>query len=829
MFLRRFARLPEARRRFFCCCKKATFGATARARRGRCPLERPLLVPLGSLIAGLLAADCCGSSAPAWSLAALLLIALAACFVKGRACFLISLSALFFVWGGLALRPYLSPAPGVARFASEHPVTIEGVVDDRPEGLASGGGRLCLKVERLYREEGETAVSGRVLVQIKEGRARLATGDRILFASKIRKPRSYGIPGEIDYPRQLAYRGIFATAFVKGADDLLLLRAGEGWRHDLDLLACSLGRFVEAGASRVEAGVLKALLLGDKGDVPEELNDAYARSGVNHILSISGFHVGIIFLCIFQLLLLAARRFEFLALHLNLRKVLPLAALPVVVFYLFLSGAAPATLRSVLMIAAFVAALYLRREVDPVNTVMLAACAILFAAPETLFEVSFQLSFLAIWGLVVLAPPLAAPFAEAGKALRWFLLLLAASAAAIIATLVPVAYYFHRVSFIGLLANLVIVPLMGYGAVVAGFASLPLSFVAPVPALALIRLAAYLVALSDAAIMYLARAPVLSFYSPTGLDLLLSCLVLCAVTFLKPGRPRLLASLLLLLVLAVRAIPAGSAGDGRLHLTFLSVGQGDATLVRLPDGKSMLVDGGGRAGESEAWVGQRLLLPALRRLGVGRLDYLVLSHEHPDHLQGVLYLAESFEVGEFWESGVPSGLREYQQLKWVLASRGIPVRTLTAKLPPFSAGGAFVEPLWPAGSEPAASGDANDSSLVFRLGVGGNSVLFTGDLGAESEEELLERGVPLRSSLLKVGHHGSKYASSDAFLAAVSPKVAVISAGYDNLFHLPAPATLTRLQKHGIRVYRTDLDGSVQAVCGAGGGWTVSTPLGHFN
>jgi competence protein ComEC len=730
---------------------------------------------------------------------------------------------LFFVWGGLSLAPFLNPADGVAAFASEQPVTIEGVVDRRPEGMASGGGRLYLRVLRICRDEGATEVTGRLLVRIKEGRTRLCTGDRILFSSKIRRPRRLGIPGERDYPRQLAYQGIFATAFVKEAGDLVLVRSGGGCRHGMDLLAGSLGRFITESVPGPEGGVLKALLIGDTGDVPEELNDGYARSGVNHILSISGFHVGIIFLCVFQALYLAARSFETLALRLNLRRALLLAALPVVVFYLLLSGAAPATLRSVLMIAAVVSALYVKRELDPVNCVMLAACAILFAAPETLFEVSFQLSFLAIWGLVVLAPALAAPFARGKGAARWFLLLLAASAAAILATLVPVAYYFHRVSFIGLLANLIIVPLMGYGAVVAGFASLPLCFIAPYPARVLLKLAAYLVHISDHVILFMARAPVWSGYCPSRLDLLLATLCLCALTFVRPRKAGGAAALLLFGALTVRAVPAGGGGDGVLRLSFLSIGQGDATLVGLPDGKQMLVDGGGRFGDDEMRVGQRLLAPALHTLGVERIDYLVLSHEHPDHLQGVLWAAAYFEVGEFWESGVPPASHEYQELKWVLAARGVPVRALAAGHP-FQAGGALIEPLWPLDPGVAASGDANDTSLVFRLRHGKASVLFTGDLGAEAEQELVARGVPLGCTVLKVGHHGSRYASSEEFLAAVAPKAAVISAGYGNSFHLPAPSTVARLQARGIRVYRTDLDGTVQAVCGLDGALAVSTP-----
>jgi competence protein ComEC len=790
-------------------------------------LERPLLIPLGSLIAGLCTADLLGSTPPAWALAALLSTTLLASLVRSPLPFLLSVSLLFFVWGGVSLKPFFSPDENISQFLTERPVPIEGVVDERPEALASGGERLFLQVERLYRDRGETAVSGRLMVNVKEGRTQLYTGDRILFSSKIRTPRNYGLPGEIDYVRRLAYRSVFTTAFVKTADDLVLIRAGEGWHRDLDRLAATLGRFITDKAPGVEGGILKALLLGDKGDVPEQLNDAYARSGVNHILSISGFHVGIIFLCIFQLLLLFARRVESLALHLNLRKSLLLAALPVVVFYLFLSGTAPATVRSVLMILAFILALQVKREVDPVNTVLLAACAILFAAPQTLFDVSFQLSFLAIWGLVALAPPLAAPCQRVWMPLRFFLLLVIASAAAILATLVPVAYYFHRIPFIGLIANLAIVPLMGYGAVVAGFASLPLSFIAPAPAGALLQLAAYLVRLSDQIITLLSRAPVLNGYAPDRVDFLLATLLLGAVTFPRARRVRLAAALALALVLVLRALPTTAAGEGALHLYFLSVGQGDACLVQLPGGKWMLVDGGGRAGDSEERVGERLLLPALNRLGVPRIDYLVLSHEHPDHLQGVLYLAESYDVGEFWESGIPSHSPEYQRLKWVLSARGIAVRRINASVAPFGVGGAVIEPLWPAPSTEEPE-DANDSSLAFRLVDGNSSVLFTGDLGGDSEEELLARRQSLHASILKVGHHGSRYGSSDTFLKAVSPSVAVISAGYRNPFRLPAPETLARLQSLGIRVYRTDLEGTVEAICPPGGAVRVSTPFGAF-
>ncbi|BCO11256.1 DNA internalization-related competence protein ComEC/Rec2 [Citrifermentans bremense] len=777
----------------------------------------------------MVSADLADALPSPWALPALLAVALSACFVRSRFPFQLSLSLLFFVWGALSLSPFLRPVDHLVAVAGDEPALVEGVVDQRPEGTVTGGAKLYLQVERLWIGSGETAAHGRLLVYVREGRVPFCSGDRVVFRSRIRQPRDFGLPGEVEQARRLAYQGIFATGFVLEASEIVLLRSGAGLAHRVDRLAASLGRFIEKEVPGSEGGVLKALLLGDKGDVPEQLQDAYARSGVNHILSISGFHVGIVFLAVFHLMYFAARRSETLALRLNLKQLLPLSVLPVLLFYLLLSGAAPATLRSVLMICAVVAALHLRRELDPINTVMLAACAILFVSPQIFFEVSFQLSFLAIWGLAVLAPPLAGRFAGVPALLRWLLLLAVASLAAVVATLVPVAYYFQRVSLIGLVANLLVVPLMGYGAVVAGFASLCLSHIYEPAAQALLQLAALLVRVSDRVIEYLSLAPVLTGYVPGKLDLLLACLALCAVTFPKSRIKRLAALSPLLLALVWRAVPSGATGSGLMHLYFLSVGQGDATLAHLPDGKWMLVDGGGNANDTSARVGPRLLLPALRALGVRRIDYLVLTHEHPDHLQGVSYLAARFEVGEFWESALPSSAHDYRQLKWILAARGVPVRRLDGEGSVFAAGGAVVQSLWPLAAGQPASDDANDSSLVFRLSHGGASVLLTGDLRENGERALLARGTLSPSSLLKVAHHGSRHSTCEEFLAALSPKEAVISSGYANVFRLPAPSTISRLQRHGVRVYRTDQEGTIEAVMAPDGKVTVSVPWGHFN
>ena len=802
-------------------------------------MEQPLAAPLLSLILGLSLGGMYSFFLPSTLLWPLLAVTLAAVLLKNRLPFLICLSITLFACGNLLLVPFVTPqlpSDHIARFLSDEQVVVEGVIDSRPEATERGG-RLYIRAAEIYREKRRTPVSGRLLLTIGEGRAPWMTGDRVRFASWIRSPRNFGLPGEFDYERHLAYREVFATAFVKTPGEMILIREGVDYRlqRAVDAVAGRIGACIDANVPRTEGTILRALLIGDMGYVPRAIRDAYSRTGVSHILSISGFHVGVIALFMFQVLMAAARRSEFLLLHLNLRRFILLLTLPLIVFYLFLTGAAPATTRSVLMIAVYILALVVEREVDPVHSLMLAAAVILALTPPALFDISFQLSFLALWGIIVLTPVFMAPFAVRKDGyLRKMLLFLTASAAATVATLLTVAYYFHRVSAIGLISNFFIVPLMGYGAVVLGFSALPFTLSAPLVAKPLLVAAAYLVRLSNAIITVLDRIPTLPVINPTRLDLLYFYLFLAGLTFIKPRKGRLACCGLLVLCLCGSRAVAPHPESGKLSILFFSVGQGESTLVTFPDGKTMLVDGGGNAREGARDVGERLLAPALWKLGVTRIDYMVLSHPHPDHVQGLKFIAANFPVGEYWEGAGPVGSRDHAELLRTLFERQVPVRKLDASAPPFAVAGARIEPLGPlTRSGPAVQVDdldLNDESLVFRLVYGEFSVLFTGDIGFATEERLLLHPERLKCSLLKVPHHGSRYSSSVPFLQAAGPEAALIGAGYRNSFHLPASGTLDKLTDLGIRVFRTDLDGTIRVVAaGHGAGPLYERIAGHFD
>lgn len=672
------------------------------------------------------------------------------------------------------------------------------------------------------------------MLHVAEGGGDFASGDLIRFSGRVRPPRNYGIPGEFDAERHYALKGVGGVASVESPDDILLVRRGErSLQRCFDLAAAGAGEFIMAAVPGREGGILKGLLVGDCGDIPQGIRDAYSRTGVNHILSISGFHVGIIALALYQLWFLLARLFPTLLLHWNLRRYAMALSLPLVFAYMLLSGGAPATARSVIMLTALMIGLVVERELDHLNSLILAALLLLVVNPANLYSVSFQFSFLALWGIMVLSPPILSLSGRAEGG-RWHMLarFAAASLAAVAVTLLPAAYYFQQATITGVLSNFFVVPLLGYGGVVLGFAALPLIWLFPPGAAALLKCAALLVTLADRVILLLDRIPLLPDFAPKGgvIAVFIAGLLLITVLSRREQQLGLMAALPVLLVV-VQLMPAGGGGRG-LRLDFFSVGQGESALLTFADGKRMLIDGGGALHDGNWDPGRRLLLPCLRRMGVGRIDYMVLSHPHPDHLRGLLAVAESLPVGEFWETGVIGEGEEYQQLKMALARRNVPVIRVNAATPQAVISGARVRVLYPFGASPLvdAAFDTNESSMVMRVDDGDFSVLFTGDIGVAAETLLLRRGVDLRATVLKVPHHGSRYSALPEFFRTVSPRVALIGAGYRNGFGLPSPEALKLLGERGAEIYRTDMDGSVTVrSVDSGKSPVISAVKRHFN
>ena len=788
----------------------------------------PFLIPFLFCSTGMVLSTLNGCYFDITCVAAVFLCLLLACFLPNPLFFSACTALFFFSFGMFALQPWLTPetSPYSLRSkVSETPVTIEGVVSDRPS-VAPEGSRLNVKVELLIIGERVEPAVGVLLLYVSEGDVLLTRGDRIRFISRISVPRRLGLPGEFDYSRYLSFQGVSATGRVASQKEIVIIRAAaeESLQSTIDRTARLLGDAIRRSVpdERVSS-VLSALLIGDQRRIPRDLADAYTRAGVNHILSISGFHIGIIAAFITVLMVWFLTRFEYLALRCNVRRIAVVIAVPAMLVYLLLTGSAPATARSVIMLTVFAAALFAEREHDPINTLLFAAFFLVAINPPTLFDVSFQLSFISLWGILIVVPLIMKFTAKAGSNwMRSMIQFVAASTAASCVTLLPVLFIFKVASLNGILTNFLIVPLLGYGAVLTGFIALPFVTLLPSFAPLLLWPAAALIRISNQFIMWCTSLPVLTFHGITEWDMFFFLLFMTCMTFFR-NRIMLRVSGVLIPVCAIVVhVYSATPSDGRLHITMLSVGQAESMLVRLPDGSTLLIDGGGYLHDTGHDFGQRVLAPALGALHAGRIDTMVATHNHPDHIGGLPYIIKNFSVGEFW-----SGTDVPAEMRMALDKQRIIQRTVAAGDVLTLPGSVTITVISPvASTRTGAGGDessVNEQSLVFRLSYGSFSMIFCADAGFEAEQRLLAGRHELKSTVLKVGHHGSRYSTTEAFLDRVRPSLALISAGAGNRFGLPSTRTVDLLRSKRIPFYRTDRDGTIELVTD-GVRWSVTTP-----
>jgi competence protein ComEC len=414
----------------------------------------------------------------------------------------------------------------------------------------------------------------------------------------------------------------------------------------------------------------------------------------------------------------------------------------------------------------------LEREASVVNSLALAALAILAARPGDLFDPGFQLSFAATAGIVVAPIPRGA---VAGA--------LAVSVAAQLAVLPITLAHFNQLSTIGVVANLAVVPLAA-AATILGLLAVTATaladwvasagFGAVWPVLLALRGAVALAAAVPGAVLHL-PAP-----SGVAVGCYAGGLAAALGTWRLAGRPRqrilaAAAGILLVAAVSVWSWPMLAPPSGRLRVTVLDVGQGDAIVIEAPDGRAMVVD----AGTGGPWrldIGERVVAPFLWNRGTLSIAATMVTHADADHAGGMAALHRLFPVREHW-------------------------KTPTAR--PF--GGAWITPLNAVTDSPRV----NDHALVVRVELGLASILLASDIEAAAENALVERGAPLVATVLKVAHHGAAGSSTAPFLAAVRPAIAVVSVGARNAYGHPSPAALTRLAAAGARVYRTDRDGAV--------------------
>jgi competence protein ComEC len=830
-------------------------------------VREPLILPLACIATGILAGRLLGFSTheSAWPIAAFLILAIGG---RGNRVLLPACIGLALFFTGIFAEALHRPGPPpVIDAGSRETVTLSGCVVE-PTVFSTNREQFTLELDS------DLKARARVTLSLADGDTpqRLDYGQRIEIDARIRRPHNFNNPGSFDYAAFLARQYIYWTATMPRGSTARILPGRCGSRFMSAVFAlriAALNRIEKLyGGDNYSSGMMEAVLIGESSKLEKVWTENFRRTGTFHALVISGVHVTVLAGVLLFLL------------RLCLLPEMPALAITAASawVYALVSGFSAPVVRAAGGFTLYLIARFFFRRGRVLNLLAAVALVYLLWDPGQHFDASFQLSFLCVAAIGALATPIIqstfGPLAKGSRDVAnieldphlepraaqfrieirlvaeaialWTILplrgciglvsfvariVLFSCEMCVISTVVqiglalPMAEYFHRVSFSGLTANLLIVPLLN-GVVPLGFVSLFTNWTGPA------RLAGFFLFLSSKIADQHARIePGWRIADPPvwlGLACFLSLVALAVILRKWPRRWFVIsgatAVLLTFALLVIHPFPPNIAAK-TLELTAIDVGQGDSLLVAFPDSRVMVIDGGGvlqfgtRQRKPNLNTGEDVVSPYLWNRGIRRVDVLVVTHAHEDHSGGAPALIENFRPREVWVGANP--------LQRVLDQAAKFHATVIEKhrSDPFDFGGATIEILSPPEGYTTTKAGNNDS-LAFRISYGAHSFLLTGDMERPMESRLLASAADLHADVLKLGHHGSKTSTSQPFLDAVSPSIGIVSAGFENSFGHPHRDVMARLADRHSAVLRTDLDGLV-TIRTDGRRLTMDTMLWH--
>ncbi len=743
--------------------------------------------------------------------------------------------AFFFLLGFISIQSYLHPKlplSHVSHFVGPDPILLEGTLDRSPQRTPNGT-QFLIKSKKIVAKDRHIAAQGHLLLLTKEENRTLRLGDRIRFLCRLQRPHGFHNPGVFSYERHLAFERIHAIGFL--SDEKLIVKVGEGFKNPV-LLRIEAWRdhirhFLEREADLPSSALFQALVLGEQGKIPERIREDFVASGIAHLLAISGDHLGIVALLSFSLFLWVMKRSEMLMLSVSIKKWAAALALPCIILYTFIAGAGISVIRATIMVIVFFLSIIFDRERHLLHTLGLAGFMILLFSPPSLFDASFQLSFLAVLSILYLVPPILAELKQETfptskdaswkkKLWQYVRLCLIVTIVATLGTAPFVALHFNRVSLIGFFTNLFAIPWVG-------FLIVPLSLIASVFSFFFLPVASLLIIVNQfqmtlllKIISFFASIPYASIYiaTPTPLEIILYYLLLFLCVHLRKVKKvrYLFIGICIFLAADLTYWAIKDHFRQNLQITFLDVGHGDSILIEFPKGERMLIDGGGLH-EDRFDIGKNVIAPFLWKKKIRRIDTLVLTHPDPDHYKGLNFIASQFSIGQFWSSGLRTDSEPFLRLEETLLRRKIESLSLNDKTPLQRIHGVEIAILNPPAERRGQfralnPTDLNNQSLVMRLRFKNIALLLTGDIEKEAEERLAAQGHSLRAHLLKVPHHGSLTSSSSIFLDRVKPHYAIFSIGQRHRIQLPNPEVIRRYERLGTKILRTDRHGAITVI-----------------
>ena len=722
-------------------------------------------------------------------------------------------------------------------------VLVEGTVLE-PVKTINDMARLKVKADLLFVDDKTIPVNDNVFVSIYHHIPSVRPGERIRFPARLRSFKNFNNPGRYDYESAMRLKGFTCSASV--SDGRRIVPMGPGHlsfpRGLIEKIQRPIRDFFEKRLNDQDNALFRALILGERQDIDQELRELFNKTGLGHMLAVSGLHIGLVAWMTFFFIKWTLSLSYNLPLKTDLQRLTALLTCLPVIGYTFLAGYQISGQRAMTMAIIFLMSLILRREKDVWSTLAFAALVILAINPHAIFSISFQLSFAAVIGILWLVPPLLNKFLSPletthtndtllKRLVIYFTGLFAVSIAATLFLLPITVFYFHRISLVSLPANLTVVPILGlwvlpFGLLCVG--ALPFSF--EIAGLFL-KLGTWGLHVMMEIIRFWANLPGSNLWmiTPTFLEFLFFYLLMLGLFFIKrwSWAKKGILILIFLILIDIGYWIYSVGFSKQMKVTFLDVGQANSALVEFPMGKKMLIDGGGFPSDHFD-VGRMVVAPYLWHSKIRHIDYLVLSHPQADHMNGLRFIARNFHPKEFWYNGDTVEKTAFKELMAIIESKKI--RKL---VPADLAGGREINgvkvdllhpPLNHHSKEHFDRGTRlNNNSLVLKISYGGVSFLFPGDLEHQGEKVLVSNAGPdLKSDILLSPHHGSKNSSSNEFLRTVQPRVCVISSGEGNFFNFPHRQTLKRLRDIECKVIRIDQRGAVQCKVG-GNKFKIST------
>ena len=762
---------------------------------------------------------------------------------------------IFFLFlGYLSIQPWAAPrfpSRHITQFLGNHKWKIVGVVDTTPARTVNRI-KFIVKIETLEEDNMEKSkpfpVLGKVRVSMRRKHVNIDAGDRISLTGKIRMIRNFSNPGGFNYKRYMAYKGIWGTSYVSKNQPLKIeIKMDKGIDRMVKNVRHHISSFIEQSyvvrKNEGTKGILKALILGDRSDISQNLREAFHRAGVGHILAISGLHIGIVASTAFLLFSWILSYVKPLLWSGWTKKGAAILSFFPVVAYGFLSGMSPSTQRAVIMVSLFLLTFLFEREHDLMNTLSLAAMLILIFNPPALFSVSFQLSFSAVLSIVYgLSQTKNFRLQKKNYTLKKrrfirdkFFTFLLVSFFAIIGTIPLMMLYFNQVSTVGFFVNILIIPIVGFMVIPLGLVSVVLNPLSVAGASFLINMSAAILSVALDIITFFSKLPFAAVKTVTPSFFEIACFYLFFWAILnikdqnsnsglkwrkKFRSKKWLAQAAVVIVIIAGGVDVFYWLNHRFwhrdfRVTIIDVGQGSAALLELPGGYNLLIDGGGFSDPTAFDVGANIVAPVLWRKKIKTVETLVLSHPNSDHLNGLLYIAKYFNVKNVWSNGESSPVLNYHKFRKIIEEKNIRLPLLKALLQTQHIGGVQFKILYPPidfinRKKTEKWRNYNNNSLVLKVRFGSQTFLFPGDIMARAERELIElSGDKLQSSVLIAPHHGSRTSSTDRFLDRVRPEVIIVSSGWQSKAYFPHPHTLKRFKKWGYRIFRTSSDGAV--------------------